>query len=647
MRVQHKLLLLLTGLMVLFLGGLLAIQQQQITHVRMLVQANAMESRELVDKLVALRGDDLARYAYDYTYWDDMVSFVSSGDTEWAVANIDSSLSTFDADVTWVYRPDTTLVYVTPTDGFTVPESIPLPRPAWKTLFAASPFVHFFVQLPAGLLEIRGATIHPTNDPDRRTTAQGYFFAGRLWDEPYLDELSALIGGRVLLHVPDALPRPGGEPSTGGVGQYGRISFMQPLAAWDSSPAATVEYQMSHPLAAQTSYTFEQIFRWYMVFCGILLVLFTLLLLHWVATPLQILTRSLNRADPALLRNLQYQKTEFGQLAQLIKHFFEQKAVLAAEIAQHQQTEQALHQAKELAEGANRAKSQFLANMSHELRTPLNAIIGYSEILQEEAQEANMGNLATDLSQIHTAGVHLLDIINSILDISKIEAGKMELYLESFAVAATVEGVVTTIQPILARQGNQLTLNLAPDLGYIYGDVTKVRQVLLNLLSNATKFTEHGHITLTVSRNTPSARHEAGLSAPLLPRARLSPTPQDWLIFQIADTGIGITAEQMQTLFQSFSQGDASTTRRYGGTGLGLVISRHFCRMMGGDILVESTPGQGSTFTVYLPSTVRPLLATPAEGASPDAEEDAAVPLNGRPEVLVVDEPTRTPTLVG
>ncbi len=240
--------------------------------------------------------------------------------------------------------------------------------------------------------------------------------------------------------------------------------------------------------------------------------------------------------------------------------------------------------AKEAAEDASRAKSSFLANMSHELRTPLNAIIGYSEMLQEETQERGLLDLGADLQKVHSAGHHLLALINDILDLSKIESGKMELLLESFEIRALLEDVESTIHPLVEKNDNTLVVRGAENAGVMRADVTRLRQVLFNLLSNACKFTEHGTITLDVSRQ------------PL--------APGDWLVFRLSDTGIGMTPEQKARLFEAFTQADVSTSRRYGGTGLGLSISRRFCKMMGGDVSVESTLGKGSTFTVTLPASV-------------------------------------------
>jgi signal transduction histidine kinase len=236
---------------------------------------------------------------------------------------------------------------------------------------------------------------------------------------------------------------------------------------------------------------------------------------------------------------------------------------------------------RQLAE-ASQHKSQFLANMSHELRTPLNAIIGVSEMLREDAEALNQDTEPVD--RVLGAGRHLLALINDILDLSKIEAGRMELQLESFPLAPLIADVVKTIEPLAAKNANQVAVHCNKAIGTLYADQMRLRQALLNLMSNANKFTERGTITVDARQG-----HENG---------------RDWVTIAVADTGIGMTPDQMGKLFQEFSQADASTTRKYGGTGLGLAISKRFCQMMGGDITVASEPGRGSTFTIRLPRIV-------------------------------------------
>jgi signal transduction histidine kinase len=336
---------------------------------------------------------------------------------------------------------------------------------------------------------------------------------------------------------------------------------------------------------------------------------------HFLAAPLMLGHRLFGvlYLDRALSRG-RFSEDDVEILVAIADHL-----ALALETAHTEQLESertALARSKQAALEASRAKSKFIAHMSHELRTPLTAIIGYSELLEEEFQDHGDADYVPDVQRVQSAAKHLLSLINNMLDLSKIEAGKMDLYLEEFALADVVAEAVQQTAPLVERGGNAFVCTAPAELGVVRLDRTKVRQVLLNLLSNAGKFTTGGRVELAVTR-------EAGA--------------RDEVVLRVSDTGIGMSAEQVKRIFQEFAQGNAATTRRYGGTGLGLAITRSFCQLMRGDIEVDSSLGRGSTFTVRLPAELwEDELGGAASGSEGDAEgqdeaaEDLAEPLDSR-----------------
>jgi signal transduction histidine kinase/CheY-like chemotaxis protein len=524
---------------------------------RILHQGVTEEYRRLSQAIMLGDATPLETLSKDYTQWDDMVRFVTTKDPAWAEQNLVPALPTYGADASQVYDVKGRLIYANHVEGQGWIDRIAPPSGLIEAMRKGRPQRHFFQFVDGKLVEVRTSTIQPSDDDARATPAQGFYFAFRAWDAKRLSRLQSVSGMKAsLIRYPYL-----SAPLSDAQGRAGRVEVLHPFQDVRGKPIGAIRLQEVSPVVARAASSSTETVR--LVAAAILALVATTLVAVavWCFRPLARLASFLDDRDARHLKIIRNAGAEYGRLAEQVQSSFAQQDELV--------------QARDRAQEASRQKSEFLANMSHEIRTPLNGVLGMLSFLEESSLSPEQR------SWVFTARASadtLLGVIHDILDLSKIEAGQLQIESQPFDLAALMSLICAGPAALCGQKGIAFHVELDPTVqrGFC-GDGLRIQQVMGNLLSNAMKFTQTGSITVSVVREEDSVR------------------------FAVRDTGIGIPAERLDAIFESFVQADGSTTRHYGGTGLGLTIVRRLCDLMGGQVRVTSTVGRGSEFIFCLP----------------------------------------------
>lgn len=609
-KVQYKILAFLLILIIVFLGLLLAIVVIDKSELNYIISSSKTEKDTLLKKAVNVKSSSLKSFAYDYSYWDDLIDFIKTGKKDWAYKNIDIVLPTYNAKASWVYNKNFEKIYSSTQNQDLGLTDFPLEKERLEYIFKNDKFPHFFLKTEKGLFEIAGGPVQPTGDSDRVSTPQGYFIAGRHWTDNYLREISEVTSSTLKLLEPD-------EKRDTIIKDYNIKSYIS-LKDNNGKEIKVLESTIEHKYIREIEKdTKKQHLMIISSVSGILFLIFAFFYFY-INKPLIAIEKSLSAEDLKYIDNLIKSKSEFGYIARLIKESFLQKQNILKEIEARKITEEELKESKYKAEESNRMKTLFLANMSHELRTPLTAIIGFSEILKNELKENEKNSKIA--FYIEDASKRLMNTLNLILELAQLETTDYKSNFRNINIAFEINSTFSNFKYKSGKKNLELLSDLKDETLEIFADDKMVSQIIYNLLDNAYKFTNEGYVKVSLEKTIIDNKGFA--------------------LIKVEDTGIGIAEDKIEIIFEEFRQASEGYNREYEGAGLGLTIAKRMTEYLNGRIHVESKLGKGSVFYVYIPLALKShnevieMIDTKSTAMTNNFSEND----NNKPRILLVED---------
>jgi signal transduction histidine kinase len=586
MKVQTKITLLLLLVVATFMAGLWAFRVYDRQKFARIASDRENERKQSFDAFLKKDGEPLQTLAEYDAYWDDMVQAIAKNNRAWFEEFVnDSSLLGYKANAVWIYRPDATLVYSKDSNNEKPPD-LPLPDEAFEKLFASEPFAHFFIKIRDDLVEVRGATVHGSKDFGRQTPQQGYFFVGRLWNKPALEEMSIFSNNQIQL-----LPAREHVRSLQKDEENGLVVFSQTLTGWDSKPLAELIVRNESPVVRELNRSSEWLWRAFCAFAVVVLLLISLSMVRWVSHPLHKIMESLKKSDAKPIERLCWDHSEFGELARTTRKFFEQRDNLIREMEERRVTEEALRKSEEELRHSQKmeAVGRLAGGVAHDFNNLLTAIIGYAELIATRTSSNSLAKQNAEL--IRKAGEQAAALTRQLLAFSRKQILQPKVI--------DLNALVVEMEKLLRRViGERFDLQSHPDAenGRVKADPSQLEQVVLNLGVNARDAMPRGGKLIIRTENVRLDKNTARQIATSL-------APGDYVMLSVTDTGAGMDENTKSHIFEPFF-----TTKGPGkGTGLGLATVYGIVRQTGGGISVESELGKGSTFRIYLPQESAPV----------------------------------------